>query len=318
MPSIAAAAGVNQIEAALNQVHIRQGLLSKLYCDTIFGEIATTSWFDGLTCGTQVTIIHEPDFKFRPLEKDQELEIETPKVCTTTFGAHYAAYAYVKFDDMDKQYLCNYNLIRPAFEDVIRRKAREQIEATIFSHIYAEAHSMNRGLTAGSSGMYNLGDIGQPYPATSETISDLMLFMGGVLDDQCVEDMNRWVVFPKELKILFSQGTLAKTILNGGCTVCTDASNGKLYADLAGFDIYFSPRLPKCVDPVTNQTTWIVPFGHKEGMGYTMDMSPFETIRLERAFGDGVRVQLVYGAGTGRPEYLGYAYITVDMGPNVA
>lgn len=309
-----AAAGVHQIEEALNQVHIRQGLLAELYCETMFTEIATTEWFDGLECGTQVTVMHEPDFEFRDYEKDQKLEVETPKVCTTTFGADYAKYAFIKLDDLDKKYVCQYNLLRPAFEKKIRQKTLEVVEGTIFNHIYHEAHEMNQGSTAGESGMYNLGRVGAPFVATPDSMFDLMLYDSGVLDDQCTEDSERWLVLPKEAKVLFGQGLLGKTVLNGGCNICTDARNGKMYEDLSGLDIYFSSRLPKCIDPITGDTTWITPFGQKQGMGYTLDMGNFEVLRLEDAFADAVRILVTFGAGAGRPELLGFNYITMNIG----
>ena len=311
-----AAVGVHQIEEALNQVHIREGLLAELYCETMFTEIATTQWFDGLQCGSEVTITHEPDFEFKPYEKDMRIEAETPKVCTTTIGANYARYAFVKLDDMDVKYVCRYNQLPDAFERKIRRKALEEIERTIFSHIYREADATNQGLTAGASGLYNLGAIGNPFHVTPDTAMDLLLYDGGVLDDQCVPDMGRWIVLPKEMKVIFGQGLLNKTILNGGCNICPDARNGKMYEDLAGFDIYFSPRLPKCTDPITGETTWIIPFGQRDGMGYVFDIGDFEVFRLQETFANAIRVLVTFGAGAGRPEALGYNYITLDIGGN--
>jgi len=310
--SIKAAVGVGQLDEALNQVHVRQGFLAELYCETMFSEIATTRWFDGLECGSTVTIKHEPDFEFKDYEKDQEIDYETPKVCTTTIGVHYASYAAVKFDDIDKKHLCDYGMLRPEFEKKIRRKANEKIERTIFSHIYKEAHSQNIGLSAGETGMYNLGYVGNPFEANPDSLIDLLLSMGGVMDDQCTEDSGRWVVFPKEAKQLFGRGLINKTVLNGTCGVCSDSRTGQMYSDLSGFNIYFSSRLPRCQDPITGDITWIIPFGIQESMGYTADIGQFETVRLEKAFGDGIRVLVTYGAGAGRPEGLGYAYISIN------
>ncbi len=309
-----AAAGVHQIEEALNQVHIREGLIAELYCETMFTEIATTEWFSGLQCGTTVTVRHEPDFNFYKHEKDQKLEVDTPKICTTTFGADYQYYANVKFDDVDMKHVCNYNLLRPAFEQVIRRKANEIIETTIFNHIYTDAHASNQGANAGNSGMYNLGTVGAPFQATGDSLFDLLLFNGGVLDDQCAPMNERWIVFPMEAKVIFAQGLLGKTILQGGCDLCPDARNGKMYEQLSGFNIFFSSRLPKCVDPITGESTWIIPFGHKSGMGYTADMGNFEVNRLQDAFGETMRIMVTFGAGTGRPELLGFDYVTFKIG----
>lgn len=310
--SIKAAAGVGQLDEALNQKHVRQGFLADLYCETMFSEIATTKWFDGLECGSTVTIKREPDFEFKPYEKDMEIEYETPKVCSFQIGVHYANYAAVKFDDIDKKHLCDYGMLRPEFEKTIRRKANQAIERTIFSHIYKEAHAQNVGLSAGSTGMYNVGYVGMPFEATPDSMIDLLLSNSGILDDQCAEDMGRWIVLPKEAKQLFGRGLINKTVLQGTCGICTDARNGKMYSDLSGFDIYFSSYLPRCVDPITGDITWITPFGAGDAMGYTADIGQFETVRLEKAFGDGLRVLITYGAGAGRPEALGYNYISIN------
>lgn len=306
-----AAAGVAQLEEALNQVHIRKGMLAQLYCETMFTEIATTKWFDGLECGTRVKVLHEPDFNFRKYEKDQELEFEQPKVCTTEFGADFAYYAAVKFDDLDKKHVCRYNELRPAFERSIRRKANELIEDVVFQHIYQEAHYANQGNNAGALGNYALGQVGAPYIATPESLFDLMLSNGGVLDDQCAPMTQRWIVFPTQFKMLFAQGILGKTILNGSCSLCPDARNGKMYEDLSGFDIYFSSRLPQCVDPITGEIAWIIPFGQKDGMGYTADIGEFMVDRPFNTFGEVVKVLITFGAGTGRPEFIGFDYVTL-------
>ena len=306
-----AAAGVAQLEEALNQVHIRQGMLAALYCETMFTEIATTKWFDGLECGHRVKIVHEPQFTFRKYEKDQALEFEQPKICTTEFGADYSYYAGVKFDQVDQQHVCRYNELRPAFEKSIRRQALELIEDVVFKHIYQEAHHMNQGLNAGDLGNYNLGQVGTPFVATPESLFDLLLSNGGVLDDQCSPMTERWIVFPLQFKMLFAQGMLAKTILQGGCNICTDSRNGKMYEDLSGFNIYFSNRLPRCVDPITQQVSWIIPFGQKDGMGYTADIGEFIVDRPHDTFGETIKILVTFGAGTGQPEFIGFDYVTL-------
>jgi hypothetical protein len=306
------AVSVHQLEEVLSQPQIRQGFLAEFYCETMFPEIATTEWFDGLECGTRVKIKHEPDFEFKPLEKDQIIEYETPKVCVTEIGVDYSDYAAIKLDDIDAKHLCEYGLFRAEFEKKIRRKANEIVERTIFNHIYKEAHWMNQGKKAGEIGIYDLGSVGSPYEVNPDTLIDFFLFMGGVLDDQCAPDMMRWVAIPKQMKLLFGKKLFDKTTFQGACTMCTDARNGKLFSDLSGFDVYTSNQLPRCIDPITGEITWIIPFGHKEGMGYTMDMSDFEVFRLQKVFGTGIRTMLTYGAGAGRPEVLGYAYITIN------
>lgn len=310
--AIKAAAGVVQLDEALNQPHIRQGFLADLFCETMFTEIATTEWFDGLTCGQSVTIKHEPKFHFHDYEKDQDIVYETPKVCTTVIGELYAAYAAVKFDDIDKKHLCDYGLLRPEFEKAIRREANIKIEKRLFDKIYKGAHAQNIGNSAGETGMYELGALGKPFSADPDSLIDLLLSNGGVLDDQCVSEEGRWIIFPKEAKQLFGRGLINKTILNGTCNVCTDARNGKMYSDLSGFTIFFTSRLPRCVDPITGDITWIVPFGNKEALGYTADIGQFEVVRLEKTFGDGVRILVTYGAAVGRPEMIGYDYISIN------
>lgn len=310
--AIKAAVGVSQLDDALNQVHVRKGFLAELYSETMFTEITTPQWFAGVEKGQTVEIRHAPQVEFKDYDKDMKLEVVTPKVCTTRFGVHHAGYSAMKFDDVDQEYLMEYGNLRSEFENSVRRQANESIERNLFHEIYKNAHIQNQGSTAGDLGNYDQGEIGNDFVVTPDNFVDLLSSNAGTMDDQNVPEGNRWIVLPKQMKQIFTKAFWDKTQLQGSCGICTDSRTGKIYTDLLGFDIYFSSFLPRCIDPITNRTTWITPFGNSEGLAYTADLTKFEVIRAQDTFGDILRILITYGMGVGRPEMLGYNYISIN------
>ena len=317
--TMTSASGFVQLEDSLNQPHIHGSLLEELYTDTIFSEIATTDYFSDLRCGTTVIIQREPDINIHRYQKNQRLKIDPIQgICEHELSIDHAYYANVKFDDLDKEFICRENDLREAFRHRVIRKMKETVEAVAFSTIFADAAVANQGDSAGAqSGMYDLGKLGTPYDMNPDTIMNFLFYADAVLMEQSAPmDGNRFMIFPNVAKPIFVQSPYMNKDLLGDCVDCLPARTGRMYNDIYGFNIYFSDRLPSCTDPVTNQTAYPILFGHSDAMAYTMHMGNFEVIRLEGTFGEALRVLMTFGVGTVREELLGAGYATFSLTSN--
>jgi hypothetical protein len=239
---------------------------------------------------------------------DTELDVQRPSAATVDLTIDYAKYFNTIVDDVYETQ-ADMDMMSMWAED-----ASEQMKITIDSEIMANvmlgaADTSNIGATAGRiSGDINLGVTTSPLvmvpraPGGGETeVTDLIVSMGQVLDEQNIPENGRWIVIPAWMSAMIKKSELRDTSLSGDGT--SMLRNGRL-GMIDRFTIYMSNLLPSGVAGGLAAGETAVFAGHNVAPTFASQMSKMETIRSERTFGTLMRGLQVYGCDVIKPEGL--------------
>jgi hypothetical protein len=284
-------------------------LLEKFYDATVLAAISNTDYEGEIrNQGDTVKIRQRPDIVISDYTPDTELDVQRPSAATVDLTIDYAKYFNTIVDDVYETQ-ADMDMMSMWAED-----ASEQMKITIDSEIMANvmlgaADTSNIGATAGRiSGDINLGVTTSPLvmvpraPGGGETeVTDLIVSMGQVLDEQNIPENGRWIVIPAWMSAMIKKSELRDTSLSGDGT--SMLRNGRL-GMIDRFTIYMSNLLPSGVAGGLAAGETAVFAGHNVAPTFASQMSKMETIRSERTFGTLMRGLQVYGCDVIKPEGL--------------
>lgn len=211
-----------------------------------------------------------------------------------TLSVNQAKYSSFKVGDIEKAQ-ANADFITEATNNMAYGLA-DAIDEFIASTMY----------TAANAPAGNGNDLGaKTVDISDNTAYPLLVDLRTTLTrDNCPTE-GRWVVIPPEMEGALLQDNRfidASASADGGSAL----RNGFIGRG-AGFDVYVSNQTP---DPTAG--TYAVLAGHPSATTFVQQVSKTEALRLEGAFGDGIRALVVYGAKVIRPTCLALASVTVQ------
>lgn len=246
--AVPAAAGYPQYSGSIISPLFSQTLLELFYCTTVYGEISTTEYSGQLTSqGDQITFFREPEITIRDYEKGGPIIHDTIDTEPVTLTVDKAKSFSVIISQIDEKEIQLWELFRDA---LLKRGAYQlgvMIDTQLLGNIYASVDPNNAGATAGKiSHSYNLGVTGNPAPVTSANVTQYLSYLQGVLDEQCAPRDGRYIVIPSVMFVAMLNSDLRAAYLTG--MNISPLINGRLPAQVAGFDVYVSNFVPQIFD----------------------------------------------------------------------
>lgn len=290
----------------------------KFYKSTVLGEITNNDWEGEIKGqGDKVYIRTIPTINISNYTKGMNLTSQVPTSTPLELNIDKGKYFQVVIDDVDAVQ-ADVKLM-----DIFTNDASQQmkiaIDGDVLGAVYADAASANKGATAGAlSGDINLGATGAPRQATKDTVLDILLDMGQVLDEQNVPEEGRWAVIPAWMASLIKRSDLKQAYLTGDSV--TPLRNGKL-GMVDRFTLYVSNNLSQVTDlgsdgeaggtgGAADKKAWNIMAGTRDAISFASQITNVETLRSQQTFGNIMRGLNVYGFKTTKPEALVHAYVS--------
>lgn len=233
--------------------------------------------------GDTVKINQIADITVRDYKKGTDITVDDVDGTPTTLTISQDKYFAFKVEDVDAAQ-ANVNLVDAAMARA-SYAMRDVVDQYIAS-FYASA-----GVTTG------LGDDTTPLSITSATKAyESLVDLKGALDDANVPADGRFVVVPSQ----FYGYMLKDSRFVAAGTQKTDMvlTNGYI-GQAAGFQIYQSNNVPN-----TKGAQYKILAGTRAAISFAQQITSTEALRMEKAFSDMVRGQLVYGAAVVQPKAL--------------
>jgi len=273
----------------------------KFYLETVFSAISNTDYEGEISkFGDTIYIPLVPDMTIRPYVDGQDLEVDRPRgdnVEMPIKRGHYfnALVTDIQMKQASVQFLDKWS------QDAAE-KMKIQVDGEMLSEVYAEAHVLNSGATAGAiSRSINLGVPGAPVEVTTLNVIDIMTSMTQALDEQNVPENDRWFVIPAWFATKIKRSELRDASIAGDDTSITRSG---LIGEVVGIGkLYRSNNVRSIVDG-GGESAFHVMCGHMSGITFATQMTNMETLRAANTFGDVMRGMQVYDFKTLKPESL--------------
>lgn len=280
-------------------------LIENFYDATVLAAVSNTDYEGEIrNFGDTVNIRQTPEITIRDYVKGQPLTVENPDKPKIQLVIDKGEYFACVEDDVD-QVQSDINLMDQWSKDASERM-KIKIDTRVLPNIAAGADSFNAGSAAGKqSGAFDLGTSASPLQVSADganstvSVTDLMVDLGTVLDENNVPEADRFVIIPARMAGLIKKSELKDASLTGDGT--SIVRNGRL-GMIDRFTLYMSHNL---LDDTSNGTGGVhVVAGHKMGFTFASQMTNMETIRSETTFGDIIRGLQVYGYKVTKPEAI--------------
>jgi hypothetical protein len=277
-------------------------LIEKFYDATVMAAIANTDYEGEIkNQGDTVHIRQRPDIVISNYTPDTELLVQRPNAPIVDLTIDYAKYFNAIADDV-YAVQADMDLLGMWAED-----ASEQMKVTIDRELLAvvvlgAAKAVtNKGNTAGRiSGDIKLGVTGTPITlgarnvtAPTVEITDFIVDMGQVLDEQNIPESGRWLILPASLSSMIKKSELRDAAFSGDGT--SIKRNGRL-GMIDRFTIYMSNLLPAGVAGGLAAGEIAIFAGHQMAITFASQLTKMETMKSERTFGELLRGLHVYGS----------------------
>ena len=291
-------------------------LLEKFYDATVLAAISNTDYEGEVkNQGDTVHIRQRPDITITDYTPDTELIVQRPNAPIVDLTIDHAKYFNAIVDDV-AEVQADMDMMSMWAED-----ASEQMKITIDSEILLNvflggaAAVTNIGATAGRiSADIDLGVTAAPLvmvpraPTVGQTeVTDLIVSLGQVLDEQNIPENGRWLVIPAWMSAMIKKSELRDVSLSGDGT--SMLRNGRL-GMIDRFTLYMSNLLPSGVPASLAAGETAIFAGHNVAPTFASQLTKMETIRSERTFGTLLRGLQVYGSDIIKPEGLVEAIVS--------
>jgi hypothetical protein len=276
-------------------------LVEKFYASTVLSAISNTDYEGEIqNQGDRVKIRTKPTITIRDYLADGLLGLDRPSGGSVELYIGVGKYFSLILDDvMEVQSDLN---ILSMWSDDAAQQLKIVVDRDVLGGIVNAAHAKNQGATAGAiAGNLNLGIKGTPlsvkgYPVlgTDIGITDVILRLGQVLDEQNIPEEGRWIVMSAAAGRYIKQSELRQVYVSGDGT--SMLRNGRL-GMVDRFTIYVSNLLPNNSTDSTNFAVGESPVyaGHAHGLTFASQISKIETLRSELTFGQILRGLQIYG-----------------------
>lgn len=281
----------------------------KFYAATCLSEITNNDWEGEISdTGDTVIIRSIPNITISNYSKGLALSSQVPNSTPITLNIDKGKYFQVVLDDVDK--VQSDLRLMDTFSDDAGEQMKIACEVDVFSNAPAGAAAANKGNTAGAkSGNVVLGITGTPAfvaaakmgtgtgatTGNGKAMTDHIIDIGLVLDEQNVPESGRWILLPPAAAARLKKGELKQVNLTGDDT--SPIRNGKI-GMIDRFTVYVSNNL------VLAGGEYTIMAGTRDAISWAAQLTKVETLRSQSTFGDILRGLNVYGYGVTKPEAL--------------
>ena len=303
--ALASASGTPQNSGTLIPEIWSTKMKVKFYAATIFSAIANTNWEGELKQKGDVVHIRDvPTITVRSYVKGQDPVYEDPLTNDIELLCDQGEYFAFRVNRVDEKQSDLAFMNKWGIDAAHQMK--KAVDTNALSHVYADAHASNQGLTAGiKTGAYNLGVSGTPFLVTRQNIIDLLCYLGATLDEQDVPEEGRWATLPPLLTCLLKLSDLKDASMMGDGT--SALRNGRL-GIIDRFTIYQSNLLTTTADS-SGVTAYNCIAGTVDAIAFASQITETETLPNPKDFGKIFRGLQVYGYKVTNPEALAYFYV---------
>jgi hypothetical protein len=282
-------------------------LIEKFYASTVLAAISNTDYEGEIkNQGDKVKIRTKPTISIKNYGANQLLEIDRPASNILEFPIDRGKYFNLILDDV-MEVQSDLNMMN-MWSDDAAQQFKIVIDSEVLLELLGDAHTDNKGANAGHiSHSVNLGTTGagalvvvpRNAVAPQVDITDLIVNMGLVLDEQNIPETGRWLVIPAIFGAMIKKSELRDASLTGDGT--SILRNGRL-GMIDRFTIYVSNLLPHGVttDPTEPGVglaagEWVIYGGTSHALTFASQINKVETLRSEMTFGQLLRGLQVYG-----------------------
>lgn len=312
---IPAASGYPQYSGSLIPPMFSEDLIENFYCNSVSADITTTEYTgESMKCGDQITFFREPEVVVRRGTKDGTIKHDTIDTSPVTMTIDTELEFSVKVAKADVEMICNWSKWNDALLKRATYRAGQLMDADVLANMYLEASPQNKGTGAGvQSGAYNLGVTGAPITLTNLNIWEYMVYLQGVLAEQCVPDSDAFfIVLPDVAKsfLLNSPNLRDNAGLAGACceTPSNVVLNGKLPARIAGFDVYFSKNVNRVFDGGVGAFCYQIVAGWRGATAFAVTVEETRIMEDKDDWDLYIQGMSVYGRKVIQPEGLAGLY----------
>lgn len=280
-------------------------MLVEYYLSTVFGAIANTDYEGEIKKeGDKVNIRTLPDIEIHPYIKGTNLHIQRPKPAKVQLSIDHADYFNIGIDDIDK-FQSDLDYVNKWVAHGGKKLAIAQ-DRRVLANVYADAHTDNKGATAGKiSQNINLGVAGTPVQLTKTNIVEFLVDVGLVFSEQDVPEEQRKIVLPAWACALIKKSELKDASLSGDGT--SMLRNGRI-GMIDNMEIFSSNQVSSVADG-GGSTAWNAIACHRDALTFAAQLTESRTFQAEATFGWFARSLVVYGFGVIKPEAMIHMYI---------
>lgn len=257
--------------------------------------------------GDTVYIRGLPTITIRDYVKGQALVNEQPESTSTSLLIDKGHYWSFVSEDLDKIQTDIKSYVAKWSADGAEQM-KITIDTNVLSNIPASSNASNIGTTAGrKSASYSMGSAtGTPITLTKANILEYIVDCGSVLDEQNINEGERFILMPPRLIGLLKKSDIKDCAMTGDAT---SAIRTGLVGQIDRFKIY-SSNLLKTYGTGTS-TCWYCLFGHKEATTFATQLTETKVQDNPDGFGMLHRGLMVYGYKVVNSAALGYLYAKV-------
>ena len=180
------------------------------------------------------------------------------------------------------------------------------IDKQIINDIPVDADPLNTGLTAGKVySNINLGVTGTPFALTAANILDKLSEMAEIMDQQDVDEQNRWVLLPSWAATMLEKSDIrnASFSADGGDVLTNGMVTKRKYA---GFTVFKTNQYTPVVDGLFS--AYNILFGHTSALTWGKQIEDVQNDNNPHGFGQLLKTLCVYGYKVVQPKALGVLY----------
>lgn len=279
-------------------------LIEKFYDATVLAAIANTDYEGEIkNQGDTVKIRTKPSISINNYEAGQSLAVQRPSSNIVELLINKGKYFNTILDDV-MEVQADLNQLSMWADD-----ASEQMKIVIDSDVLdnmsvdllaMDTAGQNSGLFAGrisgdgATFGINLGEAGTPCQlvksggddTTTFDVTDYIVNMGTVLDEQNIPETGRWMIIPAWMAGMIKKSELKDASISGdGASILRNGRIGMIDR----FTLYSSNLLPSAGGETE------VFAGHSHGLTFASQLTNVETLRAESSFGTLLRGLQVFG-----------------------
>lgn len=280
-------------------------VLRKFLNDTVFQDICNRDYEGEVKqYGDTVYIRHTPDVTVRDYSVGADLTYDTPKKDAVEMVIDKAKYTAFRVDDVDRAQ-ADLDLVN-LFSKNTKKEVAIVVDQEVLAYMATAADAANAGATAGAiSGTINLGVTGTPrYIADGDDAMQILLDLNQALDENAVDQENRFVVIPAWFANKLKSGDLKRADVTGDAT-------GVIRTGLLGMidnlKVYRSNHLP--VADLLNDETSII-CGTPEATTFAAQLDKSDQLKIPASFGEYWRTLFVWGRLVTQPQALAVGVVT--------
>lgn len=277
-------------------------VLRKFLNDTVFQDICNRDYEGEVrSYGDTVYIRRTPDVVVNDYEVGADITYDVPEKDAVEMNIDKAKYSAFRVDDVDRAQ-SDLDLIN-LFSKNTKKEINIVVDQEVLAYMATAADAANMGATAGLiSGNINLGVALTPVSvADGNAALQVILDLNQAMDENAVDQENRYVVIPAWFANMLKSGDLKRADVTGDNTGVIRTG---LIGMVDGTKVYMNNHLP-----VSGVETSIIA-GTPEATTFAAQIDKSDQLKIPTSFGEYWRTLFVWGRLVTQPQALAVAVVT--------